>query len=72
MHLRICMSRDREGVRRSLRRNGWKCEDRSDGAVVARHPSVGDGVDARDRLHHLGLLTSTSLQIDFCYAREQG
>jgi hypothetical protein len=72
MHLHIHLLRDRKGVRRALRRDGWKCEDRLDGSFFARHPSVADGVDARDRLHHLGLLISTSLRIDFCYASEQG
>jgi hypothetical protein len=72
MHLHIQLLRDRNGVRRGLCRDGWDCEDRRDGAVIARHLSVTDGVDARGRLHRLGLLTSASLRIDFCYAREKG
>jgi hypothetical protein len=42
----------------------------SDLAVLASRPSVPDEAVARGRLHHLGLLTSSFLRIDFCHARE--
>jgi hypothetical protein len=71
MHLHIQLLRDPDDLRGVLRRDGWNCEDRRRGAVVATHPSVTDPVAARDRLHHLGLLTSSFLRIDFCYVREQ-
>jgi hypothetical protein len=71
MHLRIQLLRDPDDLRDALRRDGWMCEDRPQGAVVATHPSVPDEVAARDRLHQLGLLTSSRLRIDFCRARKR-
>jgi hypothetical protein len=72
MHLHIQLLRDADGLRNVLRRDGWRCEDRPHGTVVAAHPSVPDEVAARDRLHHLGLLTSSCLRIDFCHTRQDG
>jgi hypothetical protein len=70
MYLRIHLLRDPDALRQALGRDGWKCEDRRDGVIVATHPSVTDDVAARNPLYHLGLLTSSLLRIDFCYARE--
>jgi hypothetical protein len=70
MHLHIQMLRYADDLRAALRRDGWMFQDRRDGVVVTRHPSVTDDVAARGRLLHLGLLTSRFLRIDFCHARE--
>jgi hypothetical protein len=70
--MRLCIEllRDPDGLRDVLRRDGWKCEDRRHGAVVATHPFVTDEAAARDRLHYLGLLTSSFLRVEFCHTRE--
>ena len=69
MHLRIQLLRDPDDLRHALRRDGWKLEAGRQDTVVASHPAVPDEVAARDRLQHLGLLTSSCLRIDFCRAR---
>jgi hypothetical protein len=70
MHIRIQLLRDPDGLRDVFRRDGWKCEDQREGTVVAMHPFVPDEAAARDRLDHLGLLTSSFLRIDFCRATQ--
>jgi hypothetical protein len=70
MRLYIHLLRDPDGLRDVLRRDGWKCEARRHDVVVATHPAVPDNAAARDRLYHLGLLTSSFLRIDFCHTRE--
>jgi hypothetical protein len=66
MNVRIEMLRDRERIRKLLRRHGWRL-DRADGeaSYLARHPAVTDRASARDRLDAAGLLTSSALRIEF-------
>jgi hypothetical protein len=71
MHIRIQLLRDPDELRHALRRDGWKFSSGPHDTVVATHPSVPDEVAARDRLHQLGLLTSSCLRIDFCRARKR-
>jgi hypothetical protein len=71
MHIRIQLLRDPDNLRHALRRDGWKLKAEPQDTVVVTHPFVPDEVAARDRLHHLGLLTSGCLRIDFCRARKR-
>jgi hypothetical protein len=52
-------------VQEVLRNDGWKLERAHDKFLLARHPDVADESAARDRLCRLGLLTSSSLAIEF-------
>jgi hypothetical protein len=52
-----------------LKRSGWIVECEADGCMVVRHREVSTSAQARERLHRLGLLTSTGLLIDFAVAR---
>jgi hypothetical protein len=70
MRLCIQLLRDPDGLRDVLCRDGWKVQAAPHDAVVATHPFVPDEAAARDRLYHLGLLTSSFLRIDFCRARQ--
>jgi hypothetical protein len=70
MHLHIQLLRDPDGLRGVLRRDGWKVRTGPHEAVVAVHPDVPDDAAARARLHRLGLLTSSSLRIEFGYVSE--
>ena len=68
MHVRIQPLRRSETFLVALREDGWAVMYGHDGAVSARHPLASDEVAARCRLHGLGLLTSSSLRIEFCHA----
>jgi hypothetical protein len=50
---------------RVLRADGWSLEGLPDEAILAGHPRVADEAAARGRLHHLGLLTSSWVHIEF-------
>ena len=50
---------------RVLRADGWSLEGLPGEAMLARHPRVADEEAARGRLHHLGLLTSAGVRIEF-------
>jgi hypothetical protein len=52
-------------VQEVLRKDGWKLERGHDKFLMARHPDVANESAARDRLCRLGLLTSSSLAIEF-------
>lgn len=65
MNVRIQPLRQPDGLRQALCDDGWSLETERDGVVYAEHPQVGAEVAARNRLHHLGLLTSGSLRIEF-------
>ena len=67
MHVRIELLRWAEPILVALRKDGWAVESGRDG-VSARHPQAPNERAARRRLHGLGLLTSGSLRIEFCYA----
>jgi hypothetical protein len=66
MHLRIQSLRRSETFLVALQEDGWAVVFGHDGAVSARHPQVPDESAARSRLQGLGLLTSSSLRIEFC------
>ena len=68
MHVRIELLRWAEPILAALRADGWAVESGQGGALSARHPQAPDERAARHRLHGLGLLTSGSLRIEFCYA----
>jgi hypothetical protein len=65
MNVHIQLLRHPNALRTALRGDGWRLDDERPDSVVARHPAVPDESAARNRLHHLGLLTSSSLRIDF-------
>ena len=67
MHVRLELLRWSEAILVALRKDGWAVESGQDG-VSARHPQAPNERAARRRLHGLGLLTSTSLRIEFCHA----
>jgi hypothetical protein len=67
MHLNIQLLRDQDGICAALRRDGWEFEAGRHDVFVATHPAVPDNAVARNRLHHLGLLTSSFLRIDLWY-----
>jgi hypothetical protein len=67
MHVRIELLQWSEPILATLRRDGWAVAFGQDG-ISARHPQAPDERAARHRLHGLGLLTSGSLRIEFCYA----
>jgi hypothetical protein len=68
MHVRIQSIGRRGALLVALREAGWEVEVGQDGAASARHPLVPDEGAARVRLHHLGLLTSGSVRIEFSRA----
>jgi hypothetical protein len=63
LHLRFL--RQVGDLREALQNDGWQLEQELDASVVAWHPEARDQRAARTRLHQLGLLTSSSLRIDF-------
>jgi hypothetical protein len=66
VNVRIEILHDREGIRKLLRRHGWRL-NRADGEAnySARHPAVTDQASARDWLNAASLLTSPALRIEF-------
>jgi hypothetical protein len=60
--------RGRVELRRILEADGWTLEAGWDDTLLAEHPAVADEAAARSRLHHLGLLTSGRLRIEFLRA----
>src|SRR6516164_4026188 len=63
VHLRFL--RRKERIRESLCVDGWQLERDKDDSVIAKHPLVKDETTARIRLQELGLLTSSSVHIEF-------
>jgi len=63
VHLRFL--RQHGELQQALRNDGWQFEKEHDESLLARHPQVPDESAARVRLHQLGLLTSSSVWIDF-------
>jgi hypothetical protein len=66
MIVHLEMLHNRETIRELLRQHGWRL-DRTDSetSYSAQHPTVTDQQSARARLNAVGLLTSSSLRIDF-------
>ena len=65
MKVHIQLLRQSEDLRQKLQNDGWKVEPEKHDSIFARHPLVLDEEAARSRLHHLHLLTSRSLRIEF-------
>ena len=65
MNVLIQPLRHSNGLHQALSADGWTLEPERNGVLYAEHPQVADEVAARNRLHHLGLLTSSSLRIEF-------
>jgi hypothetical protein len=63
VHLRFL--RKSEVVQEVLQKDGWQLERERDDSVTARHPLVRDELAARNRLQDLGLLTTSSVAIEF-------
>ena len=63
VHLRFL--RKSELVQAALQKDGWQLERERDDSVTARHPLVEDESSARNRLQELGLLTTSSVAIEF-------
>lgn len=65
MNIRIEMLRNPDYCRDALAKDGWKLVVKKELDFNASHPSVRDEEEARVRLCRLGLLTSSSLRIEF-------
>ena len=65
MRLRIQLLHQREAVKDCLRRDGWNLKGENRDTLSACHAAVDSELDARRRLHSLGLLTSVNLRIEF-------
>jgi hypothetical protein len=63
--LHIQLLHDHEAVHDRLRRHGWRLDKVGNSRYAATHPAVVDQATARDRLHTVGLLTSSALRIQF-------
>jgi hypothetical protein len=63
MHLQFL--RESEAIRKKLEKDGWDFEWKQDGSLMVRHDLVRDQSACRSRLHHLGLLTTSSVRIEF-------
>ncbi len=65
MRVQLRFIRKAAELQETLENDGWKLEWATDKSLSARHPQVPDERAARSRLHQLGLLTSSSLGIEF-------
>jgi hypothetical protein len=63
VHLRFL--RDSELSRKALKNSEWQLEGDGDDGVWAVHPQVRDESAARSHLHEAGLLTASSVSIEF-------
>jgi hypothetical protein len=52
-------------VQDALEEDGWSLQQEPGGRVRARHPQVRSEPAARLSLHHLGLLVSSWLRVEF-------
>jgi hypothetical protein len=71
MNVLIQPLRHPDGLHQALCDDGWTLETERNGVFYAEHPQVADEVAARNRLYHLGLLTSSSLRIEFPWRQEK-
>ncbi len=53
-----------------LERDGWRVDQRQDGSMLATSRDVMQEPEARRRLEHMGLLTSSMVRIEFVVARD--
>ena len=65
MNMHIQLLRYSSDLERVLRDDGWLLEPEPNASVSASHPEVADEGAARSPLHRLGLLTSSSLRVEF-------
>jgi hypothetical protein len=65
MRLHLRFLRQAGKLQAAFRNDGWELEREKDETLQARHPEVTDESAARTRLYRLGLLTSSSLSIEF-------
>jgi hypothetical protein len=65
MNLHLEPLRHAGDVKGLLRDDGWLLQQEPDGWLLASHPRVRDEAGARSRLQDLGLLTCSSLRIEF-------
>jgi hypothetical protein len=66
VRLHIEILRDRENVRKLLKKQGWRLDQAGSQPIYsARHPTVTDEASARWRLNESGLLISPALRIQF-------
>jgi hypothetical protein len=63
LHLRLL--RKAEELQEALENDGWNLQGETRELLCAKHPEVNDERTARVRLDRLGLLTSSSLAIEF-------
>jgi hypothetical protein len=68
MKILIRPLREDAEVGATLRDEGWVVTVGKDGVLSATHPDVPDEEAAHKRLQSLGLLTATSVHIDFTAA----
>ena len=54
-----------KAIQETLQNDGWKLQWESEDSITAQHPLVQDEVAGRNRLHHLGLLTTRRARIEF-------
>jgi len=52
-------------LKEKLERYGWRVDEAGDGSMLASHADIPDQLGARQHLHHLGLLTSSKVHIEF-------
>ncbi len=65
MQVHIELLRHTHEVRQALREDGWSLRQEPGNCLGASHPQVDDEPAARVRLHHLGLLISSWLRVEF-------
>jgi hypothetical protein len=69
MHFEMKMLRHPEIIHATLRRDGWLANKAQGDQLQASHREVVDETAARVRLLRLGLLTSSSVRIEFPLSR---
>ncbi len=72
MNVHIEVIRPTRHLRATLLSDGWKVESERQDDLWVSHLQVADEGGARGRLNRLGLLTSSSLRIDFPLAIRPG
>ena len=66
MHVSIQMVKEDDTVQMTLQKDGWHLQsDEKTHDMHAKHPSVHQESDARQRLHDIGLLTCRTCRIEF-------
>jgi hypothetical protein len=71
MHVEMKILSRPDIIRDTLHRDGWLIKKAHGDQIHAIHSEVGDEAAARVRLFRLGLLTSSSLRIEFPLSRSR-